>query len=598
WLRVPHTLVSLGRLADRGFITQPERSDLSDAYYFLRFLEHRLQMEHGLQTHTVPESEDAQALVARRMGFAGVDDFRTALKSHTTNVRNTYDRLFSEAEETPPAPEEFSPTLPEGGDKDTALALSAARVFVSYMDQRWESRPRSLANLLLKLAGTALNHHRALVQVSRIAASLEKTEQHFLISEANLETLLQLCGTSDSFAETIAANPTLIASLSAPSVATLRRDYRAILRTAVDAERSFPAEMAALRLQWAELMVEIGAQDATNELSIFEANQLQTDLATASMNVAYLVARREMARRFGSFSGGPRIAFFGLGRLGTGGVDYGSDLDILITYDSLVPSPIKTLTQDETYSRLVELMIAALSSITREGYLYRVDMRLRPHGKDGPLVTSSEGFLDYLKEQSAPWEWLAYVKLRCVGGDQELGKMIETHARHRIHANASRFDPKELKAVTRHVRDRLEKEKGSRGRKLGTDIKYGPGGMLDVYFASRYLQLRDEVMDEGDDRSTSFTLERLREEGSLGEDDFSALSGGYDLLRSIDHNLRLIVGRSTRLPDPNHPTARDVATRTGFNSATELQQTLTDQMQSIRAAYSRIVSTDYAEKSV
>jgi glutamine synthetase adenylyltransferase len=66
-------------------------------------------------------------------------------------------------------------------------------------------------------------------------------------------------------------------------------------------------------------------------------------------------------------------------------------------------------------------------------------------------------------------------------------------------------------------------------------------------------------------------------------------------LRSIDHNLRLIVGRSTRLPDPNHPTARDVATRVGFNSASELQASLTDQMQAIRAAYLRIVSTDYAE---
>jgi glutamate-ammonia-ligase adenylyltransferase len=299
-----------------------------------------------------------------------------------------------------------------------------------------------------------------------------------------------------------------------------------------------------------------------------------------------------MARRYDSFSGGPRLAFFGLGRLGTGGVDYGSDLDILITYDSLVPSPIKTLTQDETYSRLVELMIAALSSITREGYLYRVDMRLRPHGKNGPLVTSSEGFLDYLKEESAPWEWLAYAKLRCVGGDQELGKMIETHARHRIHANASRIDPNELKAVTRHVRDRLEKEKGTRGRKLGTDIKYGPGGMLDVYFASRYLQLRDEVMDEGDDRSTSFTLERLREEGSLSNEDYAALSSGYSLLRSIDHNLRLIVGRSTRFPDPNHPTARDVATRVGFESASELQTSLADQMQAIRATYKRILASD------
>jgi len=216
-------------------------------------------------------------------------------------------------------------------------------------------------------------------------------------------------------------------------------------------------------------------------------------------------------------------------------------------------------------------------------------LRLRPHGKNGPLVTSAESFLDYLRDESAPWEWLAYVKLRCVGGDQELGKMIETHARHRIHANALRLDKKELKAVTRHVRDRLEKEKGSRGRQLGTDIKYGPGGMLDVYFAVRYLQLRDEVPDEGDDRSTTFTLERLREEGSISEDDFVVLSSGYSLLRSIDHNLRLIVGRSTRLPDPNHVTARDVAMRMGFAYVSELQETLTEQMHAIREAYNRIV---------
>src|SRR4030095_2168784 len=85
WLRVSHTLVSLGRLADRGFITQQERSALSDAYYFLRTLEHRLQMAHGLQTHTVPEAVDLRLLVARRMGFkepAAETDFNAALKTH------------------------------------------------------------------------------------------------------------------------------------------------------------------------------------------------------------------------------------------------------------------------------------------------------------------------------------------------------------------------------------------------------------------------------------------------------------------------------------------------------------------------------------
>lgn len=587
WLRVPHTLVSLGRLADRDFITQQERSELSDAYCFLRTLEHRLQMEHGLQTHTVPESEEARALIGRRIGFSTPQEFLSALTAHTRHVRSTYDRLFAELEERP------KPVVAETaiGDKDLALAMSAARVFVSHTDET--ANFVSVGQSLRSFANESLNPHRALVQVVRIAASLEKTDRRLQLSQTNLRTLLRVCGSSDFFAEMIAANPALIGSLGAPVETALRRDYRAILRTAIDAESTFSAELAAFRLKWAELMAEIGALDISGELSIFDTNRLQTELAVASLNVSYLIARREMARRYGSFAGGPRIAFYGLGRLGSAGVDYGSDLDVLFTYDSLVPSPIKTLTQDETYSRLVELMIAALSSITREGYLYRVDLRLRPHGKNGPLVTSADGFLDYLKEESAPWEWLAYVKLRAVGGDLELGKMIETHARHRIHENALHFDQKELKVETRRVRDRLEKEKGARDRRPGNrgaiDIKYGPGGMLDIYFATRYLQLRDEVVDSGEDRSTAFTLERLREEGSLTEDDFTTMSTGYSLLRSIDHNLRLIVGRSTRLPDPNHVTARDVAARMGFTSVTELQETLIEQMQAIRDSYNRIV---------
>ncbi|HEY6659770.1 MAG TPA: hypothetical protein VI031_01465, partial [Pyrinomonadaceae bacterium] len=93
-----------------------------------------------------------------------------------------------------------------------------------------------------------------------------------------------------------------------------------------------------------------------------------------------------------------------------------------------------------------------------------------------------------------------------------------------------------------------------------------------------------------DDRSTAFTLERLREEGSLSEEDCSILTGGYSLLRSIDHNLRLIVGRSTRLPDPNHATALDVARRMGFGTVAELQATLAEQMQAIRDAYNRILN--------
>ena len=151
------------------------------------------------------------------------------------------------------------------------------------------------------------------------------------------------------------------------------------------------------------------------------------------------------------------------------------------------------------------------------------------------------------------------------------------------------MDPVELKTATKRVRERLEKEKSSRGRRDGIDIKYGKGGMLDVYFAVRYLQLRNEVPDEGEDRSTAYVLERLNQEAALSEEDYAVLSNGYSLLRAVDHSLRLIVGRSTRLPEPEHPTASDVATKVGFESAAALQTTLVEQMRLIREAYQRVL---------
>ena len=584
WLRAPHTLVSVERLADRGFITQQERSELSDAYDFLRTLEHRLQMEHGLQTHTVPEATAARALIGRRMGCKS-QEFEAVLALHTSHVRRTYDRLFSELE--PPTVTPRIIPIARSVDKETALVTKAARIFQQHMKEPLELNP--LAETVHQAATQSLNVTRSVSHAVRVAESLEKTEVQLSLSETALTTLMTLCGSSDFFAEMIASNPSLIEGLGDHANQALRRDYRAVLRAAVDPYDNLVAELAAFRLTWAGLITEIGTLDATNKISIFEANRLQTELAIASVNVAYLIARREMVRRVGRLRAGPRVAFLGLGRLGSGGVDYGSDLDILITYDSLVPSPVASMSQDEAYARLAELMLVALSSITREGYLYRVDVRLRPHGKNGPLVSSSEGFLDYLRDDSMPWEWLAYVKLRAVGGDIDLAKMIETHARHRIHANALKLDENELSAETKRVRDRLEKEKSVRGRRSGVDIKYGAGGMLDVYFAARYLQLRDEIPDEGDDRSTRATLERLREEGSLAEEDFNSMSNGYELLRAVDHQLRLIGGRSTRLPESDHPIAGDVAVKLGFESSQTLHQTLIEHMGAIRAAYERIV---------
>ena len=622
WLRVAHTLISLGRLADRNLISEQERSDLSEAYTFLRTLEHRLQMEHGLQTHTVPAAEPQRLLIARRMGFpraTALADFESALMLHTANVRKAYDRVFAENVSVPTQKRNEEPRSAvaldnresagaevwEGAGDESRVVNAAARVFSSHLLAAEIGTQPVIVQLLARRLREAVhqsNHpQRALMFTARVAASLEKFEGRLDLSDDNLIGLVRLCGASEFFGEMVAGNPALISSLGTQPSHLRRRDYRAQLRATVDSEKTFSGELSALRREWSRLLIEIGAEDATGRLHLLDSNELQTELAVASINVASLIARREMVRRYGPLAGGPRLSVLALGRLASGGVDYGSDLDIAIVYDSLVSSPVTALTQDEAYARLVELMIVALSSVTREGYLYRVDLRLRPNGKNGPLVTSSEGFLDYVKQRSAIWEWLAYVKLRAVAGDLELGRMVETHARHAIHERALAINPEDLKQETRRVRERLELEKGrgmarngrrpgrgARGGRHDIDIKYSAGGMLDVYFAARYLQLRDDVADEGENRSTPATLARLEANGSLDTHDYEALSGGYELLRSVDHHLRLIVGKVAALPATDYPAFKEIARKLDFATPADLGEALRERMRAIRQAYDRI----------
>jgi [glutamine synthetase] adenylyltransferase / [glutamine synthetase]-adenylyl-L-tyrosine phosphorylase len=673
WLQEAHTLISLGRLADRRLITERERTELSDAYAFLRTVEHRLQMEHGLQTHAVPEDDSRRRLLARRMRFAGLrslEDFDAALRLHTSNVARAYRRVFGGP--TPAEEEQTSSTraeetgsttatpLAHDGDAqrsriaereprsstaarvadesrvadepraaaEVASARAAAAVFASHLTggdasigelsggrsegaagevigERTEVE--LLARVLREEAAHALNPRRAFALLGRVASSLEKSGARVELSVATLRELVRLCGTSEFFGEMLTSKPALIPSVATPAAAVAARDHRSLLRAAVDAAEGLGAELSALRRTWTCLLVEIGARDVAGDLAPGESDALQTSLAAAAINVALLVARRELARRFGRLAAGPRLAALGLGRLGSGGMDYGSDLDLILVYDPATASPVESLTHEQSYARLVELLVVALSSLTRDGHLYRVDLRLRPDGRNGALASSSQAFVGYLRERAEVWEWLAYVKLRAVAGDLEFGREVERRAREVVHEAARACEAERLRAETRRVRARLERERAGHAashasthatRSSGntpraTDIKYGPGGMLDVYFAARYLQLRDGVPDREDARPTRATLARLRDAGSIGEEEFRALREGYALLRELDHGLRLIAGRSTRLPSaPDHPLLADLARRAGYSSAATLTAELAARMTAVRAAYERITMSE------
>jgi glutamate-ammonia-ligase adenylyltransferase len=609
WLRAPHTLISLGRLADRHLITERERTELFDAYIFLRTLEHRLQMEHGLQTHSVPEDPARRTLVARRMNFDGADAierFNGVLAAHTKRVCAAYDRVFGDIEEeveggaseneaetfssASPASSGQLPRVEPEADTLHVAAHTAAAIFAPHVEDEEAARTFRVEEVLRELqaaARSSLNERRALMLTSRVASSFDKSQAYTRLSLERLHALTRLCGASERFGEMLSANPSLIYALPLEAE-TLEPDCRALLLGAVEAEDGFGAELAALRRAWAALMVETGALDAAGAIDLKESNRRQTELAEASLDAGCLIARRELERRYGALNSEPQLAVLGLGRLGGRGVDYGSDLDVVLIYDDAQAPFIPSLNHAEAYGRFSELLVSALSSMTREGALYRVDLRLRPDGRNGAYASGATAFLSYLTERAMAWEWLAYVKLRAAGCERELGERIEREARRTIHEAARASSPELLQAETRRVRERLEQERT--GRRKVIDIKYGAGGMLDVYFATRYLQLRDNVPDEAQDRSTQATLSRLSAAGSLYEEDFKAMSTAYSFLRTLDHNLRLIVGRSTRLPSADNPALRDIAHKMNFNSTGELTETLRAHMKETRAAFNRIIS--------
>ncbi|MEP6945764.1 MAG: hypothetical protein ABJA02_07595 [Acidobacteriota bacterium] len=543
WLRSPHTLISLTRLADRHLLHTSEFSELSAAYEFLRRTEHVLQMENGLQTHTVPDEAAKRALLARRITFAAGGDFEHDLALHSANVAHVFTRVFGDraATETGEDVVPFPPT-----------ALDRAR--------------------------------------SNLMASIEKSDVHFAANARDISVLDRLAAVSPHFAGMLAANPQLAAELPDPNQDLGEPDYNSALLSAVENAFGFGPRLAVLRQTWSRNLIPIVVADVFEAIQIRECKRLQTLLAEASIAAAIRIVTDELSAKYRNSAVRLHLAVLALGKLGGRGLDYDSDLDLILVYDDLQPVP-EGVTHSEFYSRAAELFVTTLSSMTRDGSLYRVDLRLRPYGSKGMIATSSEAFLTYIRDTAEIWEMLAFVKLRAVGGDLTLGRGVEDETRRAIHARAAKTDAQMLAGETLRIRNALETGRVRPRRGADVDIKYGSGGMLDVYFAMRFLQLRDNVPDHPGDRSTEYMLELLKGNGSMTDEAYGSLSAGYAFLSDLDHNIRLTVGRTTRVPLGNTPAMDAIARRMRVASPADLAENLTLHRIEIRSAFDAIVGT-------
>ncbi|MEO5859699.1 MAG: hypothetical protein ABIR33_12200 [Pyrinomonadaceae bacterium] len=527
WLRVPHTLISLGRLADRGLIEDRERTQLFDAYDFLRRLEHVLQMENGLQTHLLPDDPIRRSLVSRRMRFDEVEDFDTTVIEHSSNVNRIFRRIFS--------------------DENIETAESIDRFVKSDFTEPYV-------------------HEIDIVEANESAPI------------ADNDLVRSLAQLSPRFSELMGSDP--FANISEETV-----DFRETLLSKVQG-KGIAENISALRQEWRRQIVAIAALDAAGRIDTRESKHRQTRLAEASIHAALNIANAEMEDRTRRKLTNLGLAVMGLGKLGGAGIDYDSDLDLVLVFDADETSEIAGFTPVEFYSRSAEVFVNALSSYTRDGNLYRVDLRLRPHGKNGPNVISLSSFESYMTETASIWELLAFVKLRAAGGGG-IADRVWARISAAVHARGAKIPALGLAAETRRVRFLLEKER-SKGGSNSVNIKYGPGGMLDIYFAIRYLQLRDNVPDTEDTRSSGKMLEKLRSNSSLSDANFEALLSGYEFLSSLDHAMRLIIGRSHVIPHSGKLQLRKIVARLGFTSLTEFHQQLSLNRIAIRDAFDSV----------
>ncbi|MER3632441.1 MAG: hypothetical protein C4325_10000, partial [Blastocatellia bacterium] len=210
-----------------------------------------------------------------------------------------------------------------------------------------------------------------------------------------------------------------------------------------------------------------------------------------------------------------------------------------------------------------------------------------PHGSSGPLAISRSAICEYFAREAEIWELLAFVKLRGVFGLQSLE--TEHEIRQIVHSRAAATGKDVLRGETRRIRLELEAQRTDRRRTM-PDIKYGEGGMLDIYLATRYLQLQNSVADEVDARSTAATLKILFVNGYLDHSEYGALSFGYDFLSRIDHYLRVLLGRTTRLPVGNRSVMRRIAELLGIGSQSEFEDRLLLTRMEIRGAFESVLS--------
>jgi glutamate-ammonia-ligase adenylyltransferase len=559
-LRVRPTLEVLARLAERRLLSPESAAELSDAYLFLRNLEHRLQYLDDHQTQRLPSDAGDQSRVAQAMGFETYAALLERLEAHRACVTRHFEQVF--ASNRTGAPDDGLAALwREGGDREAARAslaslgyrapaqiaarLERIRDSARYRQLPEASRERfdALVPAVIRSAARFPNCDAAAERMLDLLESISRRAAYLALLQEYpqaLERVAKLSATSSWASEFLMRHPILLDELLDDREVLAPPDwprFRALLEAQLkDAEGDPERQMDVLRNLHHMKVFRLLIRDLEGLLSVEHLSDHLSYLADLMLAKVLELAWAGLRGRHRE--GPPCFAIIGYGKLGGKELGYATDLDIIFLHDDPEPEA------QEVYARLGLRINTWLTSYTPAGVLYETDLRLRPDGASGLLVSPLASFAEYQRRHAWVWEHQALTRARFVAGDARVGAEFE-----RIRCEILR-QPRDLAALADEVvamRRRMRESHPNRTALF--DLKQDPGGIIDVEFIVQYLVLGHSAAhpELAGNIGNLALLKRAGELGLIPAELAEQVRSAYRGYRRIQHQLRLNGERQARV---------------------------------------------------
>ena len=572
WLRQGNTLLALHRLADRGLLSVADQGALTAAYVLLREVEHRVQIHRNLQRSTLPTSERDQRVLARATGFRDpahrkeAEALQAALDQHREAVRAIYDGVLSRLAQAPlaeaPAPDPFVDSMPEAAIVQTLSACgiadaaglmgsvkAIARLLSSHAPRPEVARLfRRLSPAILKSLAEVDNPVRALRALERYLASLALSREPFagfLHRPELIAPLIALFGGSQPLSAILISQPELVLQegfgLEITPGAIHARAPGPPARAPLLLPHAGGGQCVAARLPPGTQLLYIGLNDLSRKAGPAQVCRAQSDLAEACVQAALESCARQAGWPVEPPGGVTGFAVMGLGRLGTASWIMAPTWIWCSSMTTLAPRrERRTRARRRWRARCWNRSRRSRARVRSRRRCEAAALRRRRRPGQFPSIA----WMESLDRTAAVWELQSWLKARPVAGDPHLCARLAERIEPALCTAAARSN---LEGAVAEMKTRVETE--SLNRSAGTtDIKLGAGGLNAIQFAIQYLQLRHAVPSPTLKRTTRL-LATLRAAGLLEEETHRALHTGFHFLRRLEHQLRLIHGRSlSRLP--------------------------------------------------